>query len=77
MSSVSSHRSCFTARSASARSVFSSYTAPVGLHGETISSMRVRGVMALATRSGLTTNSSSARDTTGTGLAPASLAISE
>jgi hypothetical protein len=38
---------------------------------------RVFGVMARAMASGFTTNSSSARETTGTGLAPASLAISE
>ncbi len=67
MSSVSSQRSCLTARSARARRVFSSYTAPVGLQGDTMRIRRVRGVMARATASGSTTKLSSGRDTTGTG----------
>ena len=76
MSSVSSQRSCFRASSARARMIFSPITAPVGFEGEHRTIMRVDLVTAAATASGSMANPSAARASTGTGMAPASLAIS-
>ena len=76
MSSVMIQKSCLIARSAMARTVFSSSIAPVGLHGDEYRMARVRGVMAFSRSARRGTKLSAAAPGTVTGRPPAIFTIS-